>query len=203
MSGQRWSNLLIAIVGGAVGASVVAMGLPGRLLRTRSAEAAAYRGRTLRAGAFVLVDRRGARRAELHFVKGEPVLEFYGRKGRNTRVSLGVGEHQTARARFYSSDGVPQAGIGVTREGRPGVALLDRQRHLRGSFDVSMSGEPMLRLYDDSGPRIGLDVTEAGSPGLVLLDPNGKTRAAMVLGAESEPALTLYGVGGKSVAALP
>ena len=109
----------------------------------------------------------------------------------------------TARARFYSSNGVSQAALGVTGEGRAGLALLDRLEHLRATFDVAIGGEPTLRLYDEKGARMGLDITEAGSPGFALLDPTGKTRAAMVLSNDGTPSLTLYGTDGKPVKSLP
>jgi len=109
----------------------------------------------------------------------------------------------TARARFYSSTGISQAALGVTGEGRAGVALLDRLQHLRATFDVAIGGEPTLRLYDEKSARIGLDITEAGSPGLALLGPEGKTRMAMVLSNDSTPALTFYGLDGKATRTLP
>ncbi len=145
----------------------------------------------------------GIKRAELVMERGEPLLEFYGPTGKIERASIGVDLKGTARARFYSSTGISQAAIGVTGEGRAGVALLDRLQHLRATFDVAIGGEPTLRLYDEKGARIGLDITEAGSPGLALLDPDGKTRAAMVLSNDNSPSVTLYGADGKPIKALP
>jgi hypothetical protein len=204
MNKERWSNLMMGVAGGLVGALVAGSGIPGRLWRGGVAEAAArHRARTLSADNFVLVDRRGLKRAQLYMVSGEPVLAFYGPDGKTARASLGVNPRGVARARFYSSTGIPQAAIGVTGDGKSGIALLDRSQHLRGTFDVSIGGEPTLRLYDDKGPRIGLDVTEAGSPGLALLDHEGKTRAALSLGTDGSPALTLYDAGGNTLRELP
>lgn len=201
---DRWSNLIMALAGGVAGAMVAGTGLPGWLWPAATADAATHHhAHAIEAGEFVLVDRMGTKRAVLEMVRGEPLLDFYGPDGKTVRASVGVDMKGTARARFFSSTGIPQAAIGVTGEGRSGVALLDRLQHLRATFDVAIGGEPTLRLYDEKSARLGLDVTEAGSPGLALLDPSGKTRAAMVLSNDSVPALTLYGADGKSLSSLP
>jgi len=194
----------MAIAGGVVGAIVAGSGLPGRLWSVAAANAATHHSvRAVVAEQFILVDRMGAKRAELVMVRGEPLLEFYGPTGKSERASIGVDEKGTARVRFYSSNGISQAALGVTGEGRAGLALLDRLQHLRATFDVAIGGEPTLRLYDEKGARMGLDITEAGSPGFALLDPNGKTRAAMVLSNDSSPSLTLYGADGNPIKTLP
>ncbi|HVB81410.1 MAG TPA: hypothetical protein VNE82_15870 [Candidatus Binataceae bacterium] len=201
---DRWSNFVMAIVGGVIGAIVAGSGLPGRLWSTATAQAATrHHVRALEAERFVLVDQMGIKRAELAMVHGEPLLDFYGPTGKTERVSIGVDMKGTARARFYSSTGISQAALGVTGEGRAGMALLDRLQHLRGTFDVAIGGEPTLRLYDEKGARLGLDITEAGSPGFALLDSNGKTRAAIVLSTNNNPSLTLYGADGKPIKSLP
>jgi hypothetical protein len=201
---DRWSNFVMAIAGGVVGAIVASSGLPGRLWPAATAEAATrHHVRAIEAEQFVLVDRLGIKRAELVMVRGEPLLEFYGPTGKTERASIGVDLKGTARARFYSSTGISQAALGVTGEGRAGLALLDRLEHLRATFDVAIGGEPTLRLYDEKGARMGLDITEAGSPGFALLDPTGKTRAAMVLSNDSSPSLTLYGADGNPIKTLP
>ncbi len=201
---ERWSNFVMAIAGGVVGAIMVSSGLPGRLWPAATADAATrHHVRAIEAEQFILVDRMGIKRAELVMVRGEPLLEFYGPTGKIERASIGVDMKGTARARFYSSNGVSQAALGVTGEGRAGLALLDRLEHLRATFDVAIGGEPTLRLYDEKGARMGLDITEAGSPGFALLDPTGKTRAAMVLSNDGTPSLTLYGTDGKPVKSLP
>jgi hypothetical protein len=200
---DRWTNFAMALGGGIAGAILVSSGLPGRLWPTATAEAAARHARSIVAEQFVLVDRMGIKRAELVMERGEPLLEFYGPNGKTQRASIGVDMKGTARARFYSSTGISQAALGVTGEGRAGVALLDRLQHLRATFDVSIGGEPTLRLYDEKSARIGLDITEAGSPGLALLGPEGKTRMAMVLSNDSTPSLTFYGLDGKATRTLP
>jgi len=200
---DRWTNFVMALGGGIVGAILVSSGLPGRLWPTAAAEAATRHARSIAAEQFVLVDRMGVKRAELVMERGEPLLEFYGPNGKTQRASIGVDMKGTARARFYSSTGISQAALGVTGEGRAGVALLDRLQHLRATFDVAIGGEPTLRLYDEKSARIGLDITEAGSPGLALLGPEGKTRMAMVLSNDSTPSLTFYGLDGKATRTLP
>jgi hypothetical protein len=200
---DRWSNFVMAIAGGVVGAIVAGSGWPGRLWPAATAEAATHHVRAITAEQFILVDRTGIKRAELVMERGEPLLEFYGPTGKTVRASIGVDLKGTARARFYSSTGISQAAIGVTGEGRAGLALLDRLQHLRATFDVAIGGEPTLRLYDEKSARMGLDITEAGSPGLALLDPDGKTRAALVLSNDSSPSLTLYGADGKPIKTLP
>jgi len=200
---DRWSNFVMALAGGIVGAMVVGSGLPGRLWPAATAEAATHHARAIEAEQFILVDRMGIKRAELVMVRGEPLLEFYGPTGKTERASIGVDMKGTARARFYSSTGISQAALGVTGEGRAGLALLDRLQHLRATFDVAIGGEPTLRLYDEKGARMGMDITEAGSPGFAMLDPDGKTRAALVLSNDSSPSLTLYGADGKPLRALP
>lgn len=200
---DRWTNLVMALGGGIVGAILVSSGLPGRLWPSATAEAATRHARSMAAEQFVLVDRMGVKRAELVMERGEPLLEFYGPNGQTQRASIGVDMKGTARARFYSSTGISQAALGVTGEGRAGVALLDRLQHLRATFDVAIGGEPTLRLYDEKSARIGLDITEAGSPGLALLGPEGKTRMAMVLSNDSTPSLTFYGLDGKATRTLP
>jgi hypothetical protein len=201
---DRWSNFVMAVAGGVVGAIVASSGLPGRLWPAATAEAATrHHVRAIEAEQFVLVDRLGIKRAELVMVRGEPLLEFYGPTGKTERASIGVDLKGTARARFYSSTGISQAALGVTGEGRAGLALLDRLEHLRATFDVAIGGEPTLRLYDEKGARMGLDITEAGSPGFALLDPTGKTRAAMVLSNDNSPSLTLYGADGNPIKTLP
>ena len=200
---DRWTNFVMALGGGIVGAILVSSGLPGRLWPTATAEAATRHARSIVAEQFVLVDRIGMKRAELVMERGEPLLEFYGPNGKTQRASIGVDMKGTARARFYSSTGISQAALGVTGEGRAGVALLDRLQHLRATFDVAIGGEPTLRLYDEKSARIGLDITEAGSPGLALLGPEGKTRMAMVLSNDSTPSLTFYGLDGKATRTLP
>lgn len=204
MKSERWSNLMMGVAGGLVGALVAGAGIPGRLFRGGIAEAAArHRARTLSADNFVLVDHRGIKRAALTIVSGEPVLAFYGPDGKTARASIGVNPTGVARVRLYSINGVPQAALGVTGDGKSGLALLDRGQHLRGTFDVSIGGEPTLRLYDEKKPRVGLDVTEAGSPGLALLDKADKTRAALSLANDGTPALTLYDAGGNILRELP
>jgi len=203
ISKDRWSNFVMALAGGIVGAMVVGSGLPGRLWPAATAEAATHHARAIEAEQFILVDRMGIKRAELVMVRGEPLLEFYGPTGKTERASIGVDMKGTARARFYSSTGISQAALGVTGEGRAGLALLDRLEHLRATFDVAIGGEPTLRLYDEKGARMGMDITEAGSPGFAMLDPDGKTRAALVLSNDSSPSLTLYGADGKPLRALP
>ncbi len=193
----------MAIAGGLVGALAASSGLPGRLWPAAAAEAATRHVRAVTAEQFILVDRMGIKRAELVMERGEPLLEFYGPTGKTLRASIGVDLKGTARARFYSSSGISQAAIGVTGEGRSGLALLDRLEHLRATFDVAIGGEPTLRLYDEKSARVGLDITEAGSPGLALLDSDGKTRAAMVLSNDNSPSLTLYGADGKPTKTLP
>lgn len=193
----------MALAGGIVGAMVVGSGLPGRLWPAATAEAATHHARAIEAEQFILVDRMGIKRAELVMVRGEPLLEFYGPTGKTERASIGVDMKGTARVRFYSSTGISQAALGVTGEGRAGLALLDRLEHLRATFDVAIGGEPTLRLYDEKGARMGMDITEAGSPGFAMLDPDGKTRAALVLSNDSSPSLTLYGADGKPLRALP
>ena len=127
---DRWTNFIMAIAGGVVGALVVGSGLPGRLWPAATAEAATHhRARSIEADHFILVDRMGIKRAELAMVRGEPLLEFYGPNGKTPRVSIGVGLKGTSRARFYSSTGISQAALGVTGEGRAGLALLDRLQH--------------------------------------------------------------------------
>jgi len=200
---DRWSNFVMALAGGIVGAMVVGSGLPGRLWPAATAEAATHHARAIEAEQFILVDRMGIKRAELVMVRGEPLLEFYGPTGKTERASIGVDMKGTARVRFYSSTGISQAALGVTGEGRAGLALLDRLEHLRATFDVAIGGEPTLRLYDEKGARMGMDITEAGSPGFAMLDPDGKTRAALVLSNDSSPSLTLYGADGKPLRALP
>jgi hypothetical protein len=200
---DRWTNFVMALGGGIVGAILVSSGLPGRLWPTATAEAATRHTRSIVAEQFVLVDRMGMKRAELVMERGEPLLEFYGPNGKTQRASVGVDMKGTARARFYSSTGISQAALGVTGEGRAGVALLDRLQHLRATFDVAIGGQPTLRLYDEKSARIGLDITEAGSPGLALLGPEGKTRMAMVLSNDSTPSLTFYGLDGKATRTLP
>jgi len=191
----------MGLAGGILGATLVGSGLMGRLWPVATAEAA--HARAITAEQFILVDRTGIKRAELMMVRGEPLLEFYGPTGKTERASIGVDLKGTARARFYSSTGISQAALGVTGEGRSGLALLDRLQHLRATLDVGIGGEPTLRLYDERSARIGLDVTEAGSPGLALLDPDGRTRAAMALGTDNSPSLTLYGADGKPIRTLP
>ena len=200
---DRWINFAMALAGGVVGAMLVGSGLPARLWPAAVAEAATHHARAIEAEQLILVDRAGVKRAELVMVRGEPLLEFYGPTGKTERVSIGVDLKGTARARFFSSTGISQAALGVTGEGRAGLALLDRLQHLRATFDVGIGGEPTLRLYDEKTARMGLDITEAGSPGLALLDPDGKTRAAMVLSNDSSPSLTLYGAEGNPLKALP
>lgn len=205
MNKQRWSNLLIGIAGGIVGALVAGTGIPGRLWQGGVAEAAVHHHHVYEVAAqnFVLVDRFGRKRADLHMDRGQPILVFYGANGKTVRASIGVNSREVARARFYSSAGIPQAAIGVTADGKSGMALLDRQRHLRGTFEVSLGGEPTLRLYDERRPRIGLDVTAAGSPGLALLDTAGKTRAALSLSTDGSPALSMYDAGGNLLREFP
>jgi hypothetical protein len=204
VSKDRWGNFVMAIVGGVVGAIVASSGLPGRLWPVATAEAATrHSAHAIEAEQFILIDRTGAKRAELLMVRGEPLLEFYGPTGKSERASIGVDEKGTARARFYSSTGISQAALGVTGEGRAGLALLDRLQHLRATFDVAIGGEPTLRLYDEKGARMGLDITEAGSPGFALLDSDGKTRAAIVLSNDNNPSLTLYGADGSPIKTLP
>jgi len=196
-------NFAVGLGGGILGAVIVSSGVPGRLLPVASAEAAIHHPRVLAAEQIVLVDRLGVKRAELLMQRGEPLLEFYGPNGKTERASLGVDLKGTARARFFSSNGIPQAALGVTGEGRAGLALLDRTQRLRATFDVAIGGEPTLRLYDEKGPRIGLDITEAGSPGLALLGATGKTRAALVLSADSNPSLSMYDAGGNPITTIP
>ena len=198
---DRWSNFAMGLAGGVLGATLVGSGLAGRLWPAATAEAA--HARAIAAEQFILLDRTGIKRAELVMVRGEPLLEFYGPTGKVERASIGVDLKGTARARFYSSTGISQAALGVTGEGRAGLALLDRLQHLRATLDVGIGGEPTLRLYDEKSARIGLDVTEAGSPGVALLDTQGKTRAAMALSNDSSPSLTLYGADGKPTQTLP
>lgn len=201
---DRWINFIMAIAGGAVGALLIGSGLPGRLWPTATADAAIHRhAQAIEAEEFILVDRMGLKRATLAMVAGEPLLRFFGPDGKTERVSIGVDLKGTARARFYSSTGISQAAVGVTGEGRAGLALLDRLQHLRATFDVAIGGEPTLRLYDEKSARVGLDVTEAGSPGLALLDSDGKTRAALALSKGSDPSLTMYGADGKPIETLP
>lgn len=204
MNKERWSNLLVGVASGVIGALVAGAGIPGALWQGGVAEAAAHhRVRNLSADKFLLVDRHGVRRAELSIIGGEPVLAFFGPDGKTARGSIGVNASGVSRVRLYSANGVPQAALGVTGDGKSGLALLDRGQHLRGTFDVSIGGEPTLRLYDDKKPRIGLDVTEAGSPGLALLDGAGKTRAALSLASDGGPALTLYDAGGNLLRQVP
>jgi len=191
----------MGLAGGVLGATLVGSGLAGRLWPAATAEAA--HARAIAAEQFILLDRTGIKRAELVMVRGEPLLEFYGPTGKVERASIGVDLKGTARARFYSSTGISQAALGVTGEGRAGLALLDRLQHLRATLDVGIGGEPTLRLYDEKSARIGLDVTEAGSPGVALLDTQGKTRAALALSNDSSPSLTLYGADGKPTQTLP
>ena len=191
----------MGLAGGVLGATLVGSGLAGRLWPAATAEAA--HARAIAAEQFILLDRTGTKRAELVMVRGEPLLEFYGPTGKVERASIGVDLKGTARARFYSSTGISQAALGVTGEGRAGLALLDRLQHLRATLDVGIGGEPTLRLYDEKSARIGLDVTEAGSPGVALLDTQGKTRAALALSNDSSPSLTLYGADGKPTQTLP
>ena len=192
----------MGLAGGILGATLVVSGLTSRLWPGATAEAAAH-PRAIAAEQFILVDRAGVKRAELVMVRGEPLLEFYGPTGKTERASIGVDLKGTARARFYSSTGISQAAVGVTGEGRAGLALLDRLQHLRATLDVAIGGEPTLRLYDEKSARIGLDVTEAGSPGLALLAPDGKTRAALALGTDNSPSLTLYDADAKPLRTLP
>ena len=198
---DRWSNFAMGLAGGVLGATLVGSGLAGRLWPAATAEAA--HARAIAAEQFILLDRTGTKRAELVMVRGEPLLEFYGPTGKVERASIGVDLKGTARARFYSSTGISQAALGVTGEGRAGLALLDRLQHLRATLDVGIGGEPTLRLYDEKSARIGLDVTEAGSPGVALLDTQGKTRAALALSNDSSPSLTVYGADGKPTQTLP
>src|SRR5258708_6888930 len=152
---DRWSNFVMAIAGGVVGAMVACSGLPGRLWPVAIAEAATRHVRAITDEQFILVDRMGVKRAELVMERGEPLLEFYGPTGKTLRASIGVDLKGTARARFYSSTGISQAAIGVTGEGRAGLALLDRLQHLRATFDVAIGGDPALRPHDENGGPLG------------------------------------------------
>src|SRR5271156_3646006 len=66
ISKDRWSNFVMAIAGGVVGAIVAGSGLPGRLWSVAVANAATHHSvRAVVAEQFILVDRMGAKRAGL------------------------------------------------------------------------------------------------------------------------------------------
>ncbi len=198
---ERWITALIAFVSGIAG-MLFAAGVT-NALSVRMADAAAS-PRPAVVSALVMVDSNGVKRAELHTVGAQPQLDFYGRSG-VTRISLGIGPtHNSARIRFYSERGTPQAAIGVTAEGRAGVALLDTAQRLRTTLDVSTDGEPALRLYNDQvQPIIGLSVTAAGMPGLALISDAGKIRAALDLQRDGVPTLEFYDANGHAIRELP
>lgn len=198
---ERWITALIGFASGVAG-MLFAAGAT-NALSVRMADAAAS-PRPAVVSALVMVDSNGIKRAELHTVGTRPQLDFYGPSG-VTRLSLGIGPtRNSARARFYSERGTPQAAIGVTADGRPGVALLDTAQRLRTTLDVSTDGEPALRLYNDHvQPIIGLSVTASGMSGLALISDAGKIRAALDLQRDGVPTLDFYDANGHAIRELP
>lgn len=201
LASGKWPALFAALAG-AAGTAVVAFVLAAGSQWQATAQAATKRAKVVRAGEFILQDAGGAKRADLHLVRGEPSLDMYGRKGER-RVAVGINGQEIARVRFFDSQGIPRGALGVTQDGRVALVFIDGARRVRATFELSQDGRPTLSLDGTKGPRIGLHVTGANTAGVALLDGAHKTRAALDVDGNGNPTLTLYGPSGKPVASLP
>ena len=198
---ERWTFASLAVLSGFLGGFVA--GWAGHGVGAFAATRHLRVARVVNAHDFVLLDAKGAKRAQLHMAADDqPNLVFYGPEGR-TRAILGVSAKGMARIRLFDEKGDPGAALGDMASGRSGMVLLSSKRKVRASFEVNEEGFPTLRLLGNSGrPRVGISVTN-GHPGVVLLDETGKTRAALAENDQGQAGLAIYDANGTAIAGLP
>ncbi len=93
------------------------------------------------------------------------------------RVRLSAGDRGPF-LHFLEREVTSRLGIGILRDGLPGVELADTDGTARASLSLSGAGIASLALRDRRGViRASLEVPADGDPSLVFSDSNGETLA--------------------------
>jgi hypothetical protein len=133
--------------------------------------------------AFYLNDESGKERAEFKVAAdGRASLGFYDGDGLK-RVVVGEGGSSGSQAGvgIFSADGNQVAGLTASPSGEVNLTLYGGKTGLaRAGLGLSADGNPALALFDQSGKdRAELHLDKSGNPGLALADENGKTIAGL------------------------
>ena len=198
MSKRTWLYAALTLSGGFIGGVAATQLAPSAAIAARAA-------RSVKAGAFVLVDSAGTKRAALQMTDdSSSELVMYDASGRE-RANILVTKDGVGTIGFSESMGAPKVLIGAAPGGRDGVTLYGHNNKLLAGLTVGTNDESSLTLYDpNSGrARAGLGVATDGSPALVLFDSNGKDRAELHVRPSGKPGLALADESGKSIAGLP
>lgn len=179
--GQRaalWSGAVLLVIVG--------------MLPMLLASGAAGPEKELRASRFVLVDDKGAERAELGFNSLGTASLFVGDKKSGQGVLLALDDEGTP---FLSLAGKGNARvhIGFRRSGEPLMELSDggdEKAQIR--LSVGKEHGAALRLKGQRGKtRFVLAANDSGNSGVVLLDQREQARGSFVIDDEGRPSITM------------
>ena len=154
---------------------------------------AAAQGRdqkTIRAKAFILVDRDGKRRGSLQVVKGGTMLALCDTNGK-TRASLGVTAEGPAVKLYHEKGKLPfRVALGVLKDGAV-LNLRGEKGEIRASLAV-VKGEARLILGNGKDKRCAQLLMRKGCPGLSLTDEKGEPRIMLILARNGASLLSLF-----------
>ncbi len=133
--------------------------------------------------AFYLNDESGKERAELKVAAdGRASLGFYDDEGRK-RLVVGQGSTTGSQAGvgIFSAAGNQVLGLSSAANGEVSLTLYDSKSGLaRAGLGLSADGTPALALFDQNGKdRAELHLDSSGKPGLALADESGKSIAGL------------------------
>lgn len=201
-NGRPWLTVVIALLGGMIGAGTMTFG-PSAAFALRHPPAA----RTVEAEEFVLLGPNRARRGVMEVSdKGTAALYLNDENGKE-RAELTVAADGRASLGFYDAAGNQRVvvGDGAAAQSEAGIGVFSAAGNQVASFSSSASGEVNITLYDNKSglARAGLGLAADGAPALVLFDQNGKDRAELHVNSSGKPGLALADENGKSIAGLP
>jgi len=174
MGGPSIANAIIALVAG-VGGGVLSrfLGAGRRRLPGAGASAGMADG-PIRVRRLTLVDDSGRERALLRLLDGGVTLLLTD-EAMSWRVLLSAGERGPF-LRFYEEEINSRLGIGILRDGFPGLELADADGTARASLSLDAAGRASFALRDKTGViRASFEVSADGDPSLVFADINGNT----------------------------
>ncbi|MEE8373917.1 MAG: hypothetical protein V3R87_09370 [Dehalococcoidia bacterium] len=153
----------------------------------------------LRASRFVLVDDKGAERAELSFGPHGPPRLIIGNKKPVEGILLGLDDDGSPFLIMGGREDKARIGMGIMESGKPHIGLWGsgaKKAHIGLGFQST--GNPQFLLRDVVGKtRIGLSVDKVGDAVLQLRDPSGRPRALLSASGGDNTSLILTDAKGK------
>jgi hypothetical protein len=139
--------------------------------------------------AFYMNDEKGREKAELRVTAdGRTSLGFYDDTGlKRLVVGEGAAPQSEAGIAVFAPNGNQVIDLSSSGNGEVNLTLYDAKSGLaRAGLGLSADGVPALALFDQNGKdRAELHLDASGKPGLALADENGKSIAGMPMQAGS------------------